>query len=111
MTTTQTIMTPPPLRDLPLPAPMIYWLLSLQNLQPLNEVDTSAGSYAENVPEAGLNTATGQSAQNREITYKKVSGDGNTFTLNGAGDGPLTLTAANSFFKIKSDGTAWWQSG
>jgi hypothetical protein len=111
MPTSQTVLIPLPERELNLPLTVANWMRMLQNLAPLNEVDTSGGSYSENVPPAGLNAATGQSAQNREITYKKMSADANTYTLNGAADGPLTLTAQFSFFKIKSDGTRWVRSG
>jgi len=88
-----------------------FWLELLQNQHPLAEVNTSQGSFSQAVPPAGLASSTGQTNQNQEITFKKTSSDGNTFTLSGAMDGPLTLTAQYSFFKIKSDGTNWWRSG
>jgi hypothetical protein len=112
MPTAQTVLIPLPERELKnLPVTVINWMRMLQNLAPLNEVDTSAGSYSEAVPPPGLNATTGQSAQNRELTYKKMSADANTYTLTGAADGTLTLTAQYSFFKIKSDGTRWVRSG
>jgi hypothetical protein len=111
MPTTQTVVVPPPIRGLNLPQTLINWLFTLQNLHPLNEVDTSQGQYSEEVPPAGLNSTTGTSNQNQEITFVKVSGDGNTYTLNGAEGGPLTLAVKGQFFKIKSDGTLWWQTG
>ena len=81
-----------------------------QNANPLNLVDTSKGSYSESVPAAGVSSS-GQSAQNKELTYKKISSDANTYTLNGVKDGTLTLTTQYQFFKIKSDGTNWWKTG
>jgi hypothetical protein len=93
---------------------MEAWHLNLQQHQPLNEVDTSAGSYTEAPPPAGLlNTATGQSNQNQELSYSKISTDGNTFTLAGANLplGPYTITAPGGAFKIKSNGTVWRKSG
>lgn len=115
--TTQTQLFPPPTdstavdekRRFALPARQ--WLFSIQNLLPLITVDTSGGNFAQDTPPAGLSGSTGQSNQNMEITYKKVSADGNTFTLNGVSDGVQTLTAQNAFFKIKSDGTSWWVTG
>lgn len=80
-------------------------------MAPLLIVDTSAGPYAESLPPAGLNSTTGQSNQNQEITYIKSSADANVFTLNGAQGGPYTLTARYSLMKFKSDGTVWWKSG
>jgi len=90
---------------------MQKYLLTLQMLLPLNLVDTSAGSYAETPPSAGLNASTGQSNQNMEISYVKTTADGNTYTLNGVEGGPYTLTAQFGFLKIKSDGTNWWRVG
>ena len=84
------------------------WELIVQNLAPLNLVDTSGGDYAEDAPDAGVG-ASGQSAQGKEISYVKTSSDGHTFTLNGVEGGALTLTAQYSHLKIKSDGTNWWQ--
>jgi hypothetical protein len=86
------------------------WLLLVQNLSPLYEVDTSAGDYAEDPPDAGVGSS-GLSGQCREITYIKISSDGNTYTLNGVEGGPYTLTAQWSFLKIKSDGTNWYKVG
>lgn len=114
MATTQTVLFPPPLRALiaaaagTLSDAFRKWFLTLQNLHPLNLVDTSGGSYSEATPPAGLNSTTGQSNQNQEIVYKKTSSDGNTFTLTGVADGSQTLTAQYSKVRIKSDGTQWW---
>lgn len=122
MGTTQTTLFAPPTRAAAVDAKGFLgisfrqWLFTLQMLFPLRLVDTTAGPYAEDVPPAGLNNSTGQSNQNQEITYKKTSADGNTFTLNGSvanplPEGPLTLTTQYEFFKIKSDGTSWWKTG
>lgn len=111
MPTAQTNLFPPPVRGSTVDAPIQKYLFTLQLLLPLNVVDTSAGSYAETPPPAGLNSSTGQSNQNMEITYVKSSADGNTYTLNGVEGGPYTLTAQFAFLKIKSDGTNWWKTG
>ena len=91
---------------------MNYWELETQGANPLRTVDTSAGSYTENPPPAGLNESTGQTNQNQEITYVKKSADPNTFTLEGSNLplGPYILTAQGQVLKIKSDGTDWWKS-
>ncbi len=82
----------------------------MQGLAPLYEVDTSKGSYTEEVPAAGV-LSSGQTGQCKEITFVKTSADGNTYTLKGVQGGNLTLTAQFSYFKIKSDGTKWWRVG
>ncbi len=87
------------------------WMLVVQGLAPLYEVDTTDGDYSEAVPPAGVNSTTGQSAQCKEITYVKTSADGNTFTLTGVEGGDLTLAAQYQFFKIKSDATNWYKVG
>ena len=84
------------------------WLFTLQYLMPLVTVDTTAGPISDAPPPAGLNSSTGQSNQNMEITYVKSSVDVNTFTLNGVMGGPYTLTAQFDTQRIKSDGTNWW---
>jgi len=113
---TKQILPPPPTTQGSNLSPTDHqWRLTTQNLQPHNLVDTSEGDYEETPPPAGLNPATGQSAQCRELTYTKTSGDGNTFTLEGVEGGPFTLTGApgatGSFLKIKSDGSKWWRVG
>ena len=92
----------PPLRD---------WLFSVQNLLPLVVVDTSGGNIVQAVPAAGLNSTTGQSNQNMEITFVKSSADGNSFTLNGVQGGAIVISLQYARFKIKSDGTSWWRTG
>lgn len=108
--TTQTQLFPPPLRGTSLSDPEQKYLASLQYLSPLRVADTSAGSYSEALPAAGLNASTGQSNQNQEIIYVKGSADGNSFTVTGAISGPLTLTAQYDVARFKSDGTNWWGS-
>ena len=110
MQTTQTQLPQPTTRGSSLSKSDYNWLLLVQLEHPLVLVDTSAGSFSEAAPVAGV-ASSGQTAQNQEITFKKTSADGNTFTLTGVEDGPLTLTAQFSFFKIKSDGTNWWRTG
>ena len=109
MPTTQFLPIPPTTRGSNLSDTDHMYLLMLQGLAPLYLVDTSAGSYSESVPPAGLNSSTGQSAQCKEIVYRKTSGDGNTFTLTGSADGPLTLTTPGSVLRLKSDATMWWK--
>ena len=107
MPTTQILPQPPSTQGSNLSATDYLWMLIVQNLAPLYEVDTSKGSYSENAPPAGVG-ASGQSGQCKEITYVKTSGDANIFTLNGVQGGPLTLKLQYSFLKIKSDGTNWY---
>lgn len=102
---------PPPTTQGSALSPTDYqWMLIVQNLAPLYEVDTSAGSYAENPPAAGVSSS-GQTGQSKEITYVKTSADGNSYTLNGVKGGPYMLTMQYQFLKIKSDGTNWWKVG
>ena len=110
MPTTTFLPPPPTTQGSNLSAADHRWLLISQNLQPLYEVDTSAGSYAEDPPTAGVGTS-GQTGQSKEITYVKTSSDGHTYTLNGVEGGPYTLTAQYSYLKIKSDGTKWYRVG
>jgi hypothetical protein len=111
MPTAQTQLFPPPQRGSQISEPLLKWLFSVQNLLPLVTVDTSAGSFSQSPPPAGLNSATGQSNQNMEITYVKTSADANVWTLNEVEFGPYTLTAQGSFLKIKSNGTSWYKVG
>lgn len=114
MPTTTTKLFDPPLRDSILDAagrlgrPLQSWLFSLQSLLQLKLVDTTAGNYSEALPAAGLNSATGQSNQNQELVYKKISADGNTFSLTGAPEGTQALTAQWSKVRLKSNGTNWY---
>lgn len=87
------------------------WQFTLQNLLPLVTVDTTTGNVVIDPPAPGLNSTTGQSNQNMEITYVKSSADGNTVTVNGVEGGPYVLAARYDFLKIKSDGTSWWKTG
>jgi|ERR1051326_4117160 hypothetical protein len=117
MSVTQTQLFPPPTRSAAvddkgfLGIPFRQWLFTLQMLLPLVVVDTTAGNVAITPPPAGLNSSTGQSNQNMEITYVKSSADANTVTLNGVEGGPFVLAAQYDFLKIKSDGTSWWRTG
>jgi hypothetical protein len=107
MPTTQITPPPPTTQGSNLSRSDQQWLLIAQNLAPLYKVDTSAGSYAESPPTAGVSTS-GQTGQGKEITYIKTSSDANTFTLNGVEGGPYTLVSQYDTLKIKSDGTNWW---
>jgi hypothetical protein len=108
----QSLLIPPPSRGSNLSGGDRKYLQTLQRRAPMQSVDTSAGSYAENAPPAGLSAvATGESNQNFEITYVKTSADANVFTLNGVEGGPYTLVAQFSFLKIKSDGSVWYKVG
>lgn len=114
MSVIKTILFDPPVRKSNIEEPVKKYLFTLQNLLPLNTVDTTAGNVALDLPPAGLNNSTGQSNQNQEITFRKTSSDGNTVTINGSADGPQVLstnTGATSRVKFKSDGTDWWVTG
>lgn len=117
MPTQQIQLFPPPTRAAVvdekgfLGIPFRQWLFTLQNLLPLRLVNTSGGPYAEALPPAGLDQTTGQSNQNQEIIYKKISADLNIFTLTGAAEGPQTLTKQYAAIRLKSDGTSWWVVG
>ena len=114
MPTTTTKLFDPPLRDKLLDAvgrlarPVQNWLFSVQAMTQIKTVDTSAGSYSEALPPAGSNSATGQSNQNQDLVYKKISADANTFTLTGAQEGAQTLSAQYAKVRLRSDGTKWW---
>jgi len=111
MATTQSTRRPPPLRFAKLEQPLQYWELETQQSVPMREVDTSAGNYTEAPPSPGLSGTTGQTNQNQEISFTKISADGNTFTLTGVEGGPYHLTAQYSYLKIKSNGTVWRRTG
>lgn len=115
MPTTQTIRRQVPLKNANVTDPMKYWEMETQQSAPLHDVDTSAGSYTESPPPAGLDSATGQTAQNQELIYTKVSSDANTWTLASTnGDlpgGPYTLTNEGQILRIKSNGTVWRRVG
>lgn len=111
MPTTQTVLFPPPVRGTALSQSDQLYLASLQYLLPLRLVDTTAGPYSEALPPAGVDSTTGQSSQNKEIIYKKISADANVFTLTGSAEGPQTLTLQYSMVRVKSDATNWWVVG
>ena len=111
MPTTQSVLFPPPVRGTALSQSEQKYLATLQYVSPLRLGDTSAGPYSEALPPAGLNTTTGQSNQNQEIVYKKISADGSAWTVTGGAEGPQTLTKQYSWIRFKSDGTEWWVVG
>ena len=114
MPTTSYLPPPPTTQGSNLSPTDYQWMLILQGLAALYEVDTSKGSYTEAAPAPGVSSS-GQTGQCKEISYVKTSSDGNTYTLTGVQGGNLTLTgapgSATSHFKIKSDGTKWWKVG
>jgi hypothetical protein len=89
---------------------MSKWHLQVQVSNPLRTVDTSEGPYSEEAPPAGIQ-GSGQSNQNVEITYTKISKDANTFTLTNVEGGPFMLHAYQDVIRIKSDGIVWWPVG
>jgi hypothetical protein len=117
MASKQTQLFEPPAQSLAvdesrrLAPPLREWLFSVQNLLPLVEVDTTAGNLAITLPPAGLNSSTGQSAQNQEIIYIKTSADAHTATIAGALTGSATLKNRYDIARFKSDGTNWINSG
>lgn len=120
MSSQQTQLFPPPSRSAAvdpkgfIAIPFRNWLFSLQYLAPLITVDTTAGDQAIDLPTAG-NLTNGQSNQNQELIFRKISGDANTVTITGSADGPVILTtgdkSATSRARFKSDGTSWWVVG
>jgi hypothetical protein len=105
----QSTLFPPPVRGSTLSDPERKYLFTLQNLLPLVEVDTSSGPVALALPQAGLTSAqTGQSNQNQEIIYIKISPDANTVTITGAKNGTQILAAQFNVVRFKSDGTNWY---
>src|SRR5208337_1496146 len=110
MPTTPYLPPPPTTQDSELSQSDYQWLLIVQGLAALYEVDTSKGSYTESLPAAGV-ASSGQTGQGKEIIYFKTSADGNTYTLKGAATGTVTLTAKWQFARFKSDGTNWYAVG
>jgi len=86
------------------------WMLIVQGLIPLYEVDTSKGSYTEALPPAGVGSS-GQTGQCKEIIYLKTSADANTDTITGAITGPVVLATQWQVARFKSDGTNWYAVG
>jgi hypothetical protein len=91
-----------------------YYMLMVQSQHPLVTVDTSAGDQVIALPPPGAQQSTGQTNQNKEITYLKSSADANMVTITGAQGGNVVLTAqspaAGSTAKFKSDGAKWWKT-
>jgi len=109
---TQTTLPPPNTVGTNLSKSDYFWALLVQLQLPLVTIDTSAGDVAITLPDPGIG-ASGQTAQNMEITYRKTSSDGHTATISGSPDGDQVLTTntgAGSVVKFKSDGTDWWVS-
>jgi hypothetical protein len=110
----QTTLFPPPTRTNAvddkgfLAVPLRQWLFTLQMLLPLVTVDTSGGNQSIALPPAGLNSTTGQSNQNMEITYLKTTADANTATITGGQGGPRVIATQYEVRRFKSDGTNWW---
>jgi hypothetical protein len=111
MPATQTIRRLPPLRNSGVSAPMQFWELETQQAAPLVEGDTSAGPESYALPPAGLNSSTGQTNQNQEITVIKSTPDANAFTVTGATSGDVALTAQYQSARFKSNGTNWLRVG
>lgn len=86
------------------------YMLIVQGLLPLYEVDTSKGSYTESLPPAGVGSS-GQTGQCKEIIYLKTSSDANTDTITGALTGPVVLATQWQVARFKSDGTNWYAVG
>lgn len=115
MSIKQTTLFPPALRDSQLSKAEQKYLFTLQRLLMLVAIDTSSGNQVIALPPAGLNSTTGESNQNQEITYVKTSADVNTATITGGIGGNQVLTAASpgagSCVRFKSDGTHWYAIG
>ena len=111
MSVKQTTLFPPPVRDTDIADSLRKYLFSLQKLLPLVTIDSSTGPVTQALPPAGLNSTTGQSDQNQEIIYKKISADVNAVTITGGAEGPQTLTSQYSMIRCKSDATNWWVVG
>lgn len=117
---TQVQLFPPPTRTNVadekgfLSIPLRQWLFSVQYLLPIVTVDTRGGAAVIALPSAG-NLANGQSNQNMELIYRKISTDTNRVTITGSADGPIILTtgdaSATSRARFKSDGISWWVVG
>src|ERR1035441_1551770 len=99
----KTTLFQPPLRNSDVPLPMQKWFLTLQNLHPMIEVDTSKSAVTETLPPAGLNAATGQSNQNAEYTF--VASGAHPLTISGASGGDVAIT--NGVARFKSNGASW----
>lgn len=99
----KTVLFAPPLRNSQVPETLQKWFLTLQNLHPMIEVDTTSGAMTETLPPAGLNAATGQSNQNAEYTF--VASGPNALTIEGATGGNIVIM--NGVARFKSNGVIW----
>ena len=86
------------------------WLLLVQLMAPMIEVDSSAGPETIHLPAPGI-SSTGQTAQNQELIYVKISSDANHVTIDGAASGTVTLSAQWDRARFKSNATDWIQVG
>src|ERR1700690_922906 len=98
MSITKTTLFPPPKEY------SQKYQFSLQNISPFNAIDTTSGPGSVALPPAGNISGTGQNNQNQELIFKKVSADGNVFTITGGAEGPQTLTNQYDMIRFKSDG-------
>jgi hypothetical protein len=107
----QTQLVPFTVRDSNMSQTDSRYLLTLQAANPFMAVDTSAGSEEYQLPPAGTQASTGQSYQNVELVFRKVSTDSNAFTILGSADGPLILSTPgpSAVIRVKSNGTQWFQ--
>ena len=107
---TQTQLPPPPLRDSTLSKSEQLYLAMLQYQILRIDVDTTSGPVTIALPSAGQTGNTGQTNQNQELIYCKVSSDGNAVTITGAASGTATLSAQWNTARFKSNGTNWVKS-
>lgn len=107
MPTTPYLPPPPTTQGSNLSPTDYQWMLIVQGLAALYEVDTSKGSYTEALPAAGVGSS-GQTRQGAEIIYIKISSDANTDTITGAITGSVTLKTKWQVARFKSDGTNWY---
>lgn len=113
MKVVQTTLFPPPVRDTSLSESLRKYFFSVQMLLPLATVDSSDGGGTITLPAPGVNPGalTGQSNQNQELIYIKVSADANPVIIHGAISGDVTLAAQWAFARFKSNATDWFRVG
>jgi hypothetical protein len=110
MSVDQSTLVPPPSQYSNLDVASRRYLLTLQVMKPLIEVDTTGGNVTQALPAPGMNQSTGQSAQGQELIYRKISPDVNTVTITGSPDGNQVLTTnsgTGSVARFQSNGTVW----
>jgi hypothetical protein len=111
MSTTETTLPPPTTQGSNLSASDHRWLLIVQQMAPLVLIDTTTGDESIALPDPGIDASSGQTGQNKEIIYKKISADSNTASITGGAEGTQTLTMQYAGIRFKSDGTDWWVVG